>query len=137
MSKFNFESLNNSFQFDLPDGLWSKENFIKAEDALGKYFDQEATGSSAYAVSEIVPIIAFGITKIDKEEHPDAVSDRSAWVATESEIINVPSWQLSKIEEILNNSDAVEACKNGEFGVQLVEYPSKYGKLTKIEFKNI
>lgn len=137
MSKFNFESLNNNFQFELPEGLWSKENFMKAEDALAKYFDQEATGSKEYAVSEIVPIIAFGITKIDKEEHPDAVSDRSAWVATEEELINVPGWQLPAIENIIKDPDAVEACKNGEFGIQLVEYPSKYGKRTKLEFKNI
>lgn len=125
MAKFNFEALNNNYAFELPEGLWDKSNFKKTEDALKKYDD------------EIVPVIAFGITKIDKEEHPDAVSDRSAWIATEEELINVPSFQLPIIEDILKKPEAIEACKNGELGVQFVEYDCKYGTRVKIEFKNI
>ncbi len=122
---FNFEALNNNFAFELPEGLWDKSNFIKTEDAFKKYDD------------EIVPVIAFGITKIDKEEHPDAISDRSAWIATEEELINVPSFQLIVIENILKDKNAIEACKNGEFGAQFVQYDCKYGTRVKIEFKNI
>ena len=121
---FNFASLNNNFVFELPEGLWDPDNFIKAADALDKYGD------------EIVPVIAFGITKINKEEHPNAVSDRSAWIATEEEIINVPSFQLPVIEDILKNEDAIESCQNGLMGAKFVEYDCKYGTRVKIEFCN-
>lgn len=123
-STFNFAALNNSFVFDLPEGLWDPSNFIKASEALDKYDD------------EVVPVIAYGITKIDKEKHPDAVSERSAWIATEDEIINVPGFQLPIIEGILKDDGAIEACQNGLMGAKFVEYDCKYGKRVKIEFCN-
>lgn len=137
MATFNFESLNTNYAFELPEGLWNKSNFIKVGDALKKYYDEDASKSRKLAISEVVPCIAFGITKIDKDEHPDAISDRSAWVATEEEIINVPGWQLPVIEGLLKERDAVVACKNGEFGVQFEEYEGEFGTHVRINFKNI
>lgn len=119
---FSFAALNTNYAFELPEGLWDKDNFIKVADALNKYGD------------EVVPVIGFGITKVDKEEHPDAVSDRSAWIATEEELINVPAFQLPTIEELLKNEEAVEACQNGLMGVRFVEYECKYGTRVKIEW---
>lgn len=121
---FNFAALNNNFVFDLPDGLWDAENFIKTSDALDKYGDEE------------VVVIGYGITNIDREKHPDAVSDRSAWIATEEEIINVPQFQLPIIENILNDEDAIDACLNGLMGAKFVKYDCKYGTRVKIEFCN-
>lgn len=124
MSTFNFASLNNNFVFELPEGLWDPDNFIKTSDALEKYGDDS------------VVVIAYGITNIDREKHPDAVSDRSAWIATEEEIINVPSFQLPIIEGILHNEDAIETCQNGCMTAKFVEYSCKYGDRVKIEFGN-
>lgn len=119
---FSFAALNTNYAFELPEGLWDKDNFIKVADALNKYED------------EVVPVIGFGITKIDQEAHPDAVSERSAWIATEEEIINVPGFQLPTIEELLKNEEAIEACQNGLMGVRFVEYDCKYGRRVKIEW---
>lgn len=119
---FSFAALNTNFIFDLPEGLWDKDNFIKTVDALDKYGD------------EVVPVIGFGINKIDQEEHPDAVSDRVAWIATAEELINVPAFQLPVIEELLGNEEAIEACQNGLMGARFVEYECKYGDRVKIEW---
>ena len=121
---FNFAALNNNFVFELPDGLWDPDNFIKTENAFEKYGD------------DVVPVIAYGITKIDREAHPNAVSDRSAWIATDEEIINVPSFQLPIIEGILKDDEAIEACQNGLMGAKFIEYDCKYGRRVKIEFCN-
>lgn len=132
MAKNLFSKHNNNFTFDLPEGLWSQENFIKAADALEKYVDGERKDGCRY--SSVLPIIGYGITKINKEEHPNAVSDRSAWVATETEIINIPQHQLEKIEEFLGDKDYITACLNGEMGVRLEEYDCKYGRRVKAEW---
>lgn len=124
MAGFNFSALNNNFVFDLPEGLWDKQNFIKVDEAHAKYGD------------EIIPVIAFGIVKIDKEKHPDAVSDKSAWIATEDELISIPSFQLSDVEMMLKSEEAVEACKSGLMGVRFDAYDCKYGRHVKAVWCN-
>ena len=130
---FSFAALNTNFVFDLPEGLWAEDNFIKTPEALERYLDLK-TADDDLRESRVIPVIAFGIVNIDKEAHPDAVSDRSAWIATIYEIINVPEHQLPIIEGLLKNEDAIEACQNGLMGIQLKEYDCKYGRRVKIIF---
>lgn len=131
---FSFAALNTNFVFDLPEGLWAEGNFIKTPEALDRYVDDVNTNRHGLRTSVVIPVIAFGIVNIDKEAHPDAVSDRSAWIATADEIINVPEHQLPIIEGLLKNEDAIEACQNGLMGIQLEEYDCKYGRRVKIIF---
>lgn len=124
-----FAALNNNFKFELPEGLWDESNFIKTADAFEKYKPSDDAEET-----DVIPVIGYGITKIDKEKHPDAVSERSAWVATEEEIINVPSFQLPDVEIMLREEQFVEACQNGLMGIKLVPYDCQYGHRVKIEW---
>ena len=53
-------------------------------------------------------------------------------------LLNLPTHKRDIISEMLKNPDAVNAIKNGECGLKLREYRSKYGKICyDFEFINI
>ena len=122
MSQFLFESFNNDFLFELPEGLWNTDNFKKIADAYEKYGE------------DTIEVIAFGINTIDKVKNPKAVSDRSGWIATEDELINVPEFQLPVLEKMMRESEVVDACKAGHMGAKIVPYENQYGEHLKFKW---
>lgn len=118
MAQFSFSSFNKEFVFELPEGLWVKENFITKEDALAKYG------------KETIPVIAYGVVDVHSE---DAFSDKCGWIATEDEIIAVPEFQIPEINKMLDSRDAIRLTKAGHMGATLEEYDCKYGH--RIKFK--
>lgn len=119
MAKFSFGAFNKDFLFELPEGLWEKENFIKPADAESIYGDG------------VIPIIGYGVNTIDRTKNPHAVSSESGWVATAKELINVPSFQIPEIKAMMEDFDAVEACRSGHMGATLKRYENQYGENIK------
>ena len=115
MAKFSFGSFNKDFLFELPEGLWDESNFMKPAEAKEIYKDT------------VLPIIGYGVKKIDRVKKPHAVSDESGWVATSKEIINVPGFQIPEIKAMMEDFDAVEACRSGHMGAILKSYTNQYG----------
>lgn len=120
-STFSFGSFNKEFTFDLPEGLWAKENFVKKEDIEEKYR------------GKVIPVIAFGVVDVHSD---DAFSDECGWIATEEEIIAVPEFQIPEIKAMLNQPEAVKYTKAGHMGAHLEEYPSKYGPRLKFVWED-
>lgn len=126
---FSVTSFNDDFYFDLPEGLWESANFLDLATASEIYGVTDYTTGS---IGNTIPIIGFGVNKIDRVKHPNAVSDKSGWIATETELINVPQFQIPKIEALLKNVEAVNACRQGHIGAVITTYTNDYGKQFKV-----
>lgn len=121
-----FSRFNKEFLFDLPEELLAKpakERYISIKDAVEKYGEGVE-----------IQLIGYGIN-INKSK--DAVSERSAWVATEEEMINVPEHQLPIIEDMMNDANAVKLARNGHFGAVIISYENRWGTNYKFNFVEI
>ena len=117
-----FSQFNTGYVFELPQALLdkpTKERYMKIAKAVEKYGDQ------------VIPIIAFGVSKNTSE---DALSEENAWVATETEMINAPSFQIPVIKKLRANDTAIKLCKEGHMAVKLVSYQNEWGTNYKFEF---
>lgn len=121
-----FSRFNKEFLFDLPEELLKKpveERYISIADAVEKYGEGVE-----------IQFIGYGINVNHSER---AATSRSAWVATEEEMINVPEHQLPIIEEMMSDPNAVKLTRNGKFGGIIVSYENKWGKNYKFTFCEI
>ncbi len=117
-----FSQFNTGYVFDLPQELLDKpkeERYMKIAEAVKKYGDK------------VIPIIAFGVSKNTSEE---ALSEENGWVATETEMINSPNFQIPVLKKLRTNDTAIRLCKEGHMGVKLVSYDNEWGKQYKFEF---
>lgn len=117
-----FSQYNTGYVFDLPQALLDKpkeERYMKIAEAVKKYGEQ------------VIPIIAFGVSKNTSEE---ALSEENGWVATETEMINSPNFQIPVLKKLRTNDTAVRLCKEGHMGIKLVSYENEWGKQYKFEF---
>lgn len=112
-----FSQFNKEFLFELPENI--QGNYLKIADAHEKYLDA------------VVEVIAFGIST---NHSPKAVSERNAWIATEEEFINVPSFQLPEVEKLMQDPNAVKLCKQGHLGVTIEEYQNQWGTQYKVKW---
>lgn len=117
-----FSQFNTGYLFELPESLTSKskeERYHSIADAFEMFGE------------DTIPVIAFGISK---NNSPQAVTERNAWVATDEYQFNVPEHQLPIIEKMMNDRNAVKLCKEGHFGVKVVTYTNNWGIQYKYEF---
>lgn len=117
-----FSQFNTGYVFDLPQELLDKpkeERYMKIAEAVRKYGEQ------------VIPIIAFGVSKNTSEE---ALSEENGWVATETEMINSPNFQIPVLKKLRTNDTAIRLCKEGHMGIKLVSYENEWGKQYKFEF---
>lgn len=117
-----FSQFNTGYLFELPESLTSKPN---SERYIGTAKAAEMFGD------EIVPIIAFGVSKNHSE---DAVTEENGWVATEEIQINVPEHQIPVLKKMMADRNAVKLTKEGHLGVHFVSYQNNWGKQWKVEF---
>lgn len=121
-----FSQFNREFLFDLPQELLDLPNDEK--------YMKIAVAAETYGTEDVVPIIAFGIST---NHSKDAVSERNAWVATKSEMINIPEHQIPEVEKMMADRNAVKLCKEGHLGVQIIPYTNQWGKQYKVKWMDI
>lgn len=120
-----FSQFNREFLFELPEDLMAlpkEEKYLGTAEAAERYGD------------EVVPIIAFGIST---NHSPKAKTERNGWVATESNIINVPAHQIPEIEKMMQDMNAVRLCKEGHLGIQFIGYTNDWGDQVKVKWMDI
>lgn len=121
-----FSRFNKEFLFELPEELLKldpKDRYISIKEAVEKYGEGVE-----------IPLIGYGI---NTNKSKDAISERSAWVATEEEMINVPEHQLPIIEDMLEDANAVKLTRNGHFGGVITSYENRWGTNFKFKFVEI
>lgn len=118
MANNYFSQFNHEFLFDLPESIIGI--YLKIAEAAEKYGDDV-----------VIPVIGYGISKNTSEK---AVSEYNAWVATDEEFINVPSFQMPEVEAMMADNNAVKLCKQGHLGIKLVPYYNMWGLQYKVRW---
>lgn len=121
-----FSRFNKEFLFDLPEEVLNKsvkERYISIADAVAKY------GEGVQ-----IELCGYGINT----NHSDtAVTERSAWVCTDEEMINVPEHQLPIIEAMMDDPNAVKLTRNGKLAAVIISYENRWGKNYKFNFVEV
>lgn len=118
-----FSQFNVGYLFELPDEITTKtkeERYLKI-----------AKAAEMFGEEEIVPVIAFGVSK---NTSPEALSEENGWVATDEYQINVPEHQIPIIKKMMADRNAVKLCKEGHLGIKFIPYQNNWGKQYKVEF---
>lgn len=121
-----FSRFNKEFLFDLPEAVLNlpvKERYISIADAVAKYGEGVQIELAGYGINT---------------NHSDtAVTERSAWVCTDEEMINVPEHQLPIIEAMMEDPNAVKLTRNGKLGAIITSYENRWGKNYKFQFVEV